>query len=129
MRRRKETMRHVFSCSVGCDAPRIVWRGLIVGSGVQLQAATMPETECYDAQAFYRYWNLESDSDSILIESPQGAIPTMSVNSHLISNGSGEMRSLTTSKSNDTNETIGNDNDNTRPLSVWHGMSLSRSCA
>jgi len=75
--------------------------------GIQLKGTAAPETDVYcgDPQLFCQYWNLESDSDSILIESPQGAIPTVSFNQNIISNGS--IKSLATSKSNDTNETLG----------------------
>lgn len=75
--------------------------------GIQLKGAATPETEfyCDDPQLFCQYWNVESDSDSLLIDSPQGAIPTVSMSSNIISNGS--IKSLATSKSNDTNETLG----------------------
>lgn len=61
----------------------------------------------YDPQFFAQSWNLDSDVDSLLIESPQGLAPAVSVSSNLISQGSGELKSGDTSKSHYTNETLG----------------------
>eukprot|EP00210_Caulerpa_lentillifera_P004077 g3890.t1 len=72
--------------------------------GIQLKSATASESNqfSYNPQLFTKSWTVESDTDSVLIETPHNLMPTVSVSSNLISHGSND-----TSKSHDTNEHIG----------------------
>eukprot|EP00210_Caulerpa_lentillifera_P000280 g273.t1 len=76
--------------------------------GIQLKSATNTESELsYDPHLFTQSWNFDSDVDSMLIESPKGLAPAISVSSNLISQASGELKSGDTSKSHYTNENLG----------------------